>query len=565
MLNKQLVRRAIEEKNNFYLAVGSSFASGLFAIFQAACLAKVFDRVFLKSQGLSVVSPWLLLLCAAIVLRAFTSWLGERASRRAGARIKHELRQELLTSMMTTAPDDDNKAVGQKITLLTEGIEGLEGYFAKYLPQLALALFIPFTLLIVAFPFDWITALILLITAPLLPVFMILIGSWSEKMAQNQWNTLKTLSGHLYQVLQGLTTLKLLGRSKKQIEVIEKLSRNWENSTLRVLRIAFLSAFTLEFIVTISTAIIAVGLGIRLINGEIPFERAMFLLLLAPEFYGPLRMLGTQFHAGQQGSAAADDIFSAFSASSPTSPDIPPLSSISVYPHITVQPLPRIDFMNVSCGYAGQPEVLNNISFSIAPGEKVALVGKSGTGKSTIIKLLLGFLSPDCGTVSIDGLPISVDKEHCRNLIALVPQHPHIFSQSVRENIALGNPGVGLTEITRAAQLAQAHEFIQDLPEQYNTIIGQGGHGLSAGQLQRIAIARAFLSSAPILIFDEATAGLDQQNEAIIKESIHHLAKNRTTLIIAHRPAMLELTDRILVLDQGQIAESESIQWEEEL
>lgn len=564
MLDKRLVRQAVKEKKDFYLVLGSGFFTGVLAVLQAACLAAIFNDVFKNGQGLNQISPWLFALLALISVRALLAWVSATCARRAGARIKHRLRQELLARLFALGPvKAGNTGMGEKITLLVDGIENLEAYFTKYLPQMVLAVFIPVALLLVAFPTDWITGLIFLLTAPLLPVFMILIGGWSEKMANRQWQTLKRLGSHLFDVLQGLMTLKLLGRSKKQIEIIARLSRQWTDSTLSVLRIAFLSALTLELVVTLSTAMIAVGLGLRLLTGGIDFARAMFLLLLAPEFYGPLRLLGTQFHAGQQGTAAAEDIFALLDTLSepsgpltapPSPPDKTPAAGSDTDSEPAVPALPAVVFSDVRYAYADRRPALDDVSFAIAQGEKIALVGKSGAGKSTVVHLLMRFISPDRGSLSLNGLSsAAVSPEEWRKNITLIPQRPHLFAGTVKENIALGRPDSSPAEIEAAAKLAYAHDFITALPAGYDTFIGQGGQGLSAGQGQRIAIARAFLRNAPFLILDEATAGLDYESENLIRLSLARLLPNRTALIIAHRPATLKLADRILVLDNGRI------------
>ncbi len=559
MLDKRLVKRAAQEKKYFYTVLGSGFFTGILAILQAACLAKILNEVFTHGQGLDSIRPWLFALFFTIVFRALSSWLGETAARRAGARIKHNLRQELLSRLFELGPvSGGNTGTGEKLALLVEGVENLEAYFTKYLPQLVLALFVPLALLLAAFPVDWISALILLFTAPLIPIFMILIGGWSEKMAEKQWATLKKISNHLFDVLQGLTTLKLLGRSKKQIAIIARLSKEWTDSTLSVLRIAFLSALTLELIVTFSTAMMAVGLGLRLLSGNgIDFERAMFLLLLAPEFYGPLRALGTQFHAGQQGSSAADDIFSLLDEPLGKASGAAEEQCSTIFPAPDSRnQAPALAFSHVSYAYDSQVPVLNDVSFSIAHGEKVALLGKSGTGKSTILHLIMGFISPDQGYLEINGLcSHQSSPEAWRKHLALIPQRPHLFSGTVQENLLLGNPHAQSRDVEEAARLAHAHDFIKALPEGYHTQIGQGGWGLSAGQIQRLAIARVFLSHAPILILDEATAGLDYESEHLIRLSLEELLKTRTALIVAHRPATLKLVDRAFFLDDGHLQE----------
>lgn len=552
MLDKRLLARARKERQDFYLALGTGFLTGILAILQAFLLARVINNVFLKGQGLNEVSRWLFLLVTVLFLRAGSSWLGEAAARKAGTRIKHALRQEILQHLFSLGPiPRKGLSTGERVNLLVEGVETLEAYFAKYLPQLVLAVIVPLSILFVVFPLDWVTGLILILTAPLLPIFMILIGGWAEKMAKRQWAVLNRMSGHFFQVLQGMTTLKLLGRSKRQIEVVARLSREWRDTTLGVLRIAFISAFALEFLVTISTAMIAVGLGLRLIGGGIEFERAMFILLLAPEFYIPLRLLGTGFHAGLNGVSAAEDIFALLDEPVPVEP-----VTVESFKPDQQSSTCSIFFQDVHYSYDGERPVLKGITFKIHPGERVALVGQSGSGKSTVINMLMGFIVPDGGKVLINEHSLAnTPLEEWRRHLSLVPQKPHLFNGTVRENICLSRADCTEKDMITAATLAKAHGFIEKLPQGYETPIGSGGLGLSAGQEQRIALARAFLAQTPILILDEATAGLDTESEWAVQQGIEKLIQGSTVLLIAHRPATLKLVDRIIVLEEGRVVE----------
>jgi len=372
----------------------------------------------------------------------------------------------------------------------------------------------------------------------------------AENLNKKQWDTLSRLSAHFLDVLQGLTILKIFGRSIEQIQIIARMSTEFCHTTLGVLKIAFLSALVLELIATISTALIAVTIGLKLLYFKMDFNQVFFILLLAPEFYSPLRQLGTHFHAGMAGVAAGERIFSILSLAK---------NQVSNEGIKTFLPQRQVEIVVQDVYYAyeggGRP-ALQGISLEIKPGQQVALVGASGSGKSTLASLLLTFMSPDKGTIYINGMRLSeMRRGDWLNHVAFVPQAPHLFYRTVADNIRLGREGASLMEVMQAAQNAGAHDFIMMLPKGYDTVVGEGGQSLSGGECKRLAIARAFLQDAPFLLLDEATAGLDPYNEAIIDEALTRLKIGRTVLIIAHRLTTVYSADSIIVLDQGRIME----------
>jgi ATP-binding cassette subfamily C protein CydD len=438
---------------------------------------------------------------------------------------------------------------GELVNTAVEGIEALDAYFGQYLPQLALVTLIPLTVLAFVFPLDPISGLVLLLTAPLIPIFMSLIGSLADALTRRQWTSLSRMSAHFLDVLQGLTTLKLFGRSREQIQTIAEISDRFRQATLGVLRVAFLSALVLEMVGTISTAIVAVGIGLRLLYARLSFEEAFFVLLLAPEFYLPLRTLGARFHAGMSGVTAAQRIFEVLETPLPLSASAGGLRL----------PAPRfhIRFQDVHYAYEdGRRPALNGASFEIGPGQKVALIGPSGAGKSTLAYLLLRFIEPDRGQISVDGRSLGqLPATDWRERVAWLPQNAYLFNTTVAENIRLARPEAGPEEVIWAAKQAHADEFILALPQGYDTPIGERGARLSGGQAQRIALARAFLKDAALLIMDEPTASLDPELEALLQKSTERLLQNRTALIIAHRLSTVYRADQIVVLEAGRVVE----------
>jgi ATP-binding cassette, subfamily C, bacterial CydD len=559
--NSRLLILVRSEKARLFITIMMGISGGVFAILQAYLVSKVISGVFLEAYNLSGSVLNLASLSLVIFFRALAAWVSERTASSLSLHIKTNLREKLFNHLLSLGPlHAQGERAGELIHTSIEGIESLDQYFSQYLPQLFLAALVPMTILVFVFPIDLISGLILLLTAPLIPVFMILIGSLADSMTRKQWQTLSRMSAYFLDVLQGLTTLKIFGRSREQIKVIAAVSERYRETTMQVLRVAFLSALSLELIATISTAILAVGIGLRLLyspSGDgllgITFQQAFFILLLAPEYYLPLRLLGTRFHAGMAGVAAAERIFEILDIPVSTNfqdPSNPKRELKSGKP-------PLIRFSNISFTYPDGRSALEDLSFELSPGKATALVGPSGAGKSSLAQLLLRFIEPQKGKISINDLPLDrFSPETWWQMVAWVPQNPYLFNDTVANNISLGKPGADKESVIRAAKQALAHDFILSLPEGYDTLIGERGLRLSGGEAQRVALARAFLRDAPIVILDEASANLDPQTEANLYRGIQQLMRGRTTLIIAHRLATVIGCDRILVLENGRLAES---------
>ena len=540
------------------LTVGLSWAAGIMVAVQARTLSRVVSLVFLQGRSLSDVAFLLAALLLIALARAGLMWASEITAHHVAGQVKRDLRERFFAHVLELGPAyTRGERSGELVNTAIEGIESLDAYFSQYLPQLALTVLVPVTFLVLVFPLDFLSGLVLLLTAPIIPVFMILIGNLADSLTRKQWQLLSQMSAHFLDVLQGLTTLKLLGRAKDQVQIIARISDRFRDTTLGVLRVAFLSALVQESVAALSTAIVAVEIGLRLLYGHLSFEQAFFVLILAPEFYLPLRLLGTRFHASVSGVTAAKRIFEVLESKpggQATSRQGDTETRRPGEPHR----LGALSFENVHYAYDnGERPALKGVSFVIESGQRVALVGPSGAGKSTVAQLLLRFIEPQRGEVRVNGTRLcNVPAAEWRTQVAWVPQAPYLFNLSVVENIRMARPDATMGDLIRAAQLAHAHEFVEALPQGYDTVIGERGARLSGGQAQRIALARAFLKDAPLLILDEATSNLDPETEDLLRAATERLMQGRMTLVIAHRLSTVYRADRIVVLEGGQVVET---------
>jgi ATP-binding cassette subfamily C protein CydCD len=530
----------------FALTVACALAGGLLAVGQAAALSQLVARVFLGGEGMVAVTALFRLLLLLVSLRAGLAWANEALAGRVSVRLKTWLRGELFSALLRLGPAyTRGQKTGELSAILFDGVEALGTYFSQYLPQAALAALLPLAILTLVFPRDWPSGLILLLTAPLIPVFMYLIGKGAEALTRRQWDVLRWLEAHFLDSLQGLVTLKLFGRSRQQADAIASTTDRFRRVTLKVLQVTFLSAFVLELISTISTAMVAVELSLRLLYGRMPFETAFFLLLLAPEFYLPLRVLGLRFHAGMAGTTAARRIFEV-------------LDKAEKMPQQPVADDQNKNFSalrvaNITYAYPGETQpALQDLDMEIKRGEHVAVVGLTGAGKTTLAGLLLGFMPPDRGQICLDGQPL----ESWREQIAWVPQTPHLFHDTLSANLRLAQPDATMAQMEAALRNAALEDFVHSLPAGLETVIGESGARLSGGEAQRLALARAFLKDVPILLLDEPASHLDPLNETALVESIRRLGRGRTVITIAHRMKTILEADRIFVLDEGKLAAS---------
>jgi ATP-binding cassette, subfamily C, bacterial CydD len=535
------------------LAVALMTLAAAALIAQALLLSQTISRVFRGGQRLGAVVPLLVLLLLLIGVRAALQWGGEVSAQRSASQIKREVRTRILRRLASGVSLEGGERSGELAHTVVEGVEALDEYVTQYQTARLLAALVPALVFLVVLWLDPLSALILVVAGPLLVLLLAVIGSRTKELSERRFEELRWMSAHFLDMLQGLPTLKMFGRSKEQAETIAEISERFGRTTMQVLRTAFQTSLALEWASVAATALVAVLISLRLMSGLVAFDRALAVLLLTPEFFLPLRQLALKYHAGTTGTSAAQRIFALLDT--PT-PQVVPAPSVGL---VTQIPDGRdLRFEDVYLAYdGGTRPALRGLTLTIPHGTTVALVGASGAGKTTVARLLLRFIEPTAGVILLgESALASLDPDAWRARIGWVPQQPRLFYGTVADNLRLARPAASEDEMEAAARSANALDFIRALPQGFDTPIHEAGSRLSGGQRQRIAIARAFLKDAPLLILDEATAHLDAESEALIHDATLRLMRGRTTLIIAHRLEMAYRASQIIVLDGGQAVES---------
>ena len=548
-LDPRLVRRAGAVRALLAVDAAIGIVAALLVLAQAVLIAAVAARVF-GGAGLDEVAVLLVPLVAASVGRAAAASGFDILGRWVATDVLASLRLELVERRLRDRPAAlDGVESAEVATAAVSGLDALETTFARYLPQVVLAVTIPVAVLVFVVAIDPVSAAVMLLTLPLVPVFMWLIGRYTEQRARERWQALALLATHFLDVVRGLPTLRAYNRGEAQAEQVRAVSEEYRRSTMATLRVAFLSGTVLELAATLGIALVAVTVGVRLVEGGIGFEAGLAVLVLTPELYLPLRNLAAQFHASADGLAVAKRLLDLVDVEVPAR-----AGTDAAAPRPADVPV-RLE--GVSFAYPTRPAtVLDGVDFELRPGETVALVGPSGGGKSTIASLLLLLAEPAEGRVTAGGVDLAdCTAESWRARIAWVPQSPTLFRGTVADNIRLGVPGAGDLDVHAAAARAGAHAFVLALPDGYDTVVGEGGRPLSAGEVQRIALARAFLRDAELVILDEPTANLDPASAEVVSEAVERLRVDRTVLLIVHRPELAARADRIVHLQEGRIVE----------
>lgn len=528
------------------IALGS--LNGLLMIVQTAILAYFIDAVIFtdalnEKYTLTQIS---IVLVSVIFLRAILGYFSECYCRRGAMLIKANIRSRLLNQLFQYGPAyTQTKGSAKLANLLSQGIDSLEDYFAGYLPVVAYCAVIPIAILIAVFPIDWQSGLILLFTAPMVPFFMILIGHKAQRLNQEHWAKLQRMSSHFLDIIQGLTQLKIFNASRREIAAVKAISDDYGDETMGILKIAFLSSFVLEFLASISIALVAVVLGFRLYYGDVDYVFALWVLLLAPEFYLPFRQLGTQYHAKMTGVTAAEDLVDVFNQDQITQSD----TTVFTAPF-------NINIVQASFSYAGRNNTLVDINTQFSAQGLYAVIGDSGSGKSTLIDIALGFILPSSGQISINNIPLtSTNRDSWLKHCGWISQQAEVFYGTLAFNVSMSDT-YKHEQVFEALKKAGLADFLSSLEHGVETIIGESGAGLSGGQLQRLALARVFYHQPDVLILDEPTSHLDKKTEQIITNSINAYAEEHIVIVIAHRLHTVRNAKNIIVLEHGKIIES---------
>ncbi|MEU9505097.1 thiol reductant ABC exporter subunit CydD [Micromonospora sp. NPDC048170] len=525
------------------LALLGVLAAGL-VVAQATTLAALLATAF---DG-RLDRPALAGFAGAVAARSLLVWAQGTVSARVAATVKAALRADLLGAVGRHGPGwVAGQRAGQLATLTGRGLDALDAYFTGYLPQLVLSVTVPLAVLARIFVADWSSALIIAATLPLIPIFGALLGWQAQAATERQWRRLSLLGGHFLDMVAGLPTLRAFGRARTQTEAVRRMADGHRVATMKTLRIAFLSALVLELVATLSVALVAVPVGVRLLGGGLTLQTALLVLLLTPEAYLPLRAAGSRFHASMEGLTALDEALTLSAAA----PAPTPRGEAAATPDGHGE----IRFEAVTVAYE-RTTALRDVTLTIRPGERVAVIGPSGAGKSTLLGLLLGFVAPTTGRVTVGGTDLAdVDGDGWRRQVSWVPQRAHLFAASLADNIRLGAPDTPDAALATAVHDAALDDVVAGLPDGLDTVLGERGHGLSSGQRQRVALARAFLRDAPVVLLDEPTARLDTAAEAVVLDATRRLVAGRTSLLVAHRPALLADADRILRIEDGRVTE----------
>ena len=546
--DRRLTRRARSARGLLVLTVGLGVVATGLIISQAGLLARLLAGA---ARGVEVgtFGGTLAALVAVVAARGALAYASEAGALRAAIRVKSELRRQLTAHALRLGPAWlGRERPGEITALLTKGLDSLDTYFARYLPQVVLACLVPLAVLIRIGAADWVSAVVIGVTLPLVPVFAVLVGLHTRARTRRQWELLARLGGHFLDVVEGLPTLKIFGAARKQEEVIAGVTDEHRRVTMATLRQAFLSALVLDLAATLATALVAVEVGLRLLSGHIGYQAAMLILLLTPEIYLPLRAVGTFYHASMEGAAAGGRALSILEAQ----PRLELAGSRLTPANPGGEP---IVLTEVTLAYPGRgAPALDRLSLRIEPGERVVVCGPSGAGKSSLLALLLRFVDPVAGRIEIGGTDVAaLDVEAWRAMVAWVPQRPHLFTGSIRDNIALGRPGASNDLVVSAAELAGACEFIGELPAGYDTVLGERGLQLSAGQRQRLALARAFVRDVPLLLLDEPTAHLDARTAASVRTAVDQRMRDRTVVVVSHDQAWWPGAGRLITLEHGSL------------
>lgn len=560
-LTRWLKQQSVVSRRWLMISRLLGFASGVLIIAQAWFLARILHHMIMENIPREALLMPFIQLVLVFILRAWVVWLRERVGFHAGQQIRFEIRRQVLDRLQQAGPAwIQGKPAGSWATLILEQIDDMHDYYARYLPQMALATCVPLLIVAAIFPSNWAAALILLVTAPLIPMFMALVGMGAADANRRNFLALARLSGHFLDRLRGMDTLRIFGRGEAETDRIREASQDFRHRTMEVLRLAFLSSGVLEFFTSLSIALVAVYFGFSYL-GELNFgsygmavtlSSGFLALILAPEFFQPLRDLGTFYHAKAQAVGAADSLKTFLEA---------PLAHPEQGEQILETSGPVT--LHAQDLFITSPEgkmLAGPLNFTLDAGQRAVLVGQSGSGKSTLLNALAGFL-PYSGSLQINGVELRhLQPEGWHRLMSWVGQNPQLPAPTLRDNVLLGNPDASEEELNNALEKAWVNEFLPQLPQGVDTAVGEQSARLSVGQAQRVAVARALIAPCRLLLLDEPAASLDAHSEQRVMQALTEASTQQTTLMVTHQLEGVTEWDAIWVMDNGQIIEQGSYQ-----
>lgn len=552
MIDKNLLKDIFPFKRQLILVMISNIMQAMMIVAIAYIIAYIADKLLLSRLESSTATPLLVLLFFFFCIKAILNYFNHYQMEKISLNVQSNLRKQLFEVLVQRSFLANSYAKGQWIALITKGVDKLDIYLTSFIPQLGLLSTIPLILLIFTFINDWISGLIFLITAPLIPFFMILIGKIADKENKKQWQVFQKLTMYMADLLPGLLIVKAYNQTQRQLSEINKNGKLFSQATLKVLRIAFISAFMLEFISTLSIAIIAVNIGLRLIYGHVEFLPVFFILLIAPQFYQPFRQFGSAFHDAMNGITASSEIYAMIDK-------LNCIKESKANLKFDDADMVQIELKNVYYKYQDSDKwAIDDLSLKIEKGKQFVLTGDNGAGKSTLFKLLLGIEKCQSGEILINDYNLAdLDKQWWQSQIGWVAQEPYIFSATIRENITLGRD-FNLKEIEHICQLVNLDEFIKSLPQGYDTEM-TSAMNLSSGQKRRLGLARALIGRPKLLLLDEPMENLDVYNEKLIQRILSDLKNKVTVIIIGHRLQTLKNADELIYLQQGKLVDNEKI------
>ncbi len=540
----RLARYASGVRRLLVLSVTLGLASAVVVVVQAVLLAGILADVIIGGAGPDQVGGRLVVLAAVVAVRAALAWAAEEIAGRNASAVTAGLRRDLLLHAAALGPRWRAGEHGGRLAVLaTTGIESLHTYLARYLPQLVLSVVVPVIMLIYLFGADLTSGIIVLVTLPLIPLFMALVGWYTDRQTRAKWASLSRLARHFTDVVAGLPTLKVFGRAKAQAQAVRRVTDDYRRSSMVTLRVAFLSSMVLELLASLSVALVAVAIGLRLVYGDLTLQVGLAVLILAPEAYLPLRQLGTQFHAAADGVEAAGQVLDVLDSP----PPVPGTAR-------DLRPPFAIELAAATVGAPRERGAVGPLTLTAAAGRVTVVTGASGAGKTTLLQLIAGVVRAESGAVRVtgaDGRTVDVtdlDPAWWRANLGWAAQGGALQAGTIRQNLVLGNPDADDASLRAALDAVDAAGFVDRLPGGLDHVLGDGGSGLSQGQRQRLTLARALARPAPLLLLDEPTAALDEATEQRVLSGLRGLIGGRTVVLVTHRPGPIVLADQVVRL-----------------